>query len=159
MKTRRASMRQESVSGVLEDLRRQLAELETERARLDQEINELLNAVSALSILIKNENNAAASDKDASKTPWRPSASFDSEGESTSSAVRKLARGMMKDLNRPVTRAELARATRDAGISLGGVNPEKTISKILTRGKTPQFYSVGQGKGYWPTNLPLPPGV
>ena len=87
---------------------------------------------------------------------WKAPSSFPSEGDSVSSAVRKLAREMMKDLNRPVTRAELVKAVRDAGLSLGGENPDKTMSKILTRGKVPQFRSVGHGKGYWPTNLPLP---
>jgi len=155
MKSVPASSDQESMSGVVDDLIRQVADLKEQRARLDKEITDRLEAVRALNVLVKDEKASTLLETMTTST-WKAPSSFNPEGDSVSNAVRKLAREMMKDLNRPVTRAELVKAAQDAGLSLGGDSPDKTMSKILTRGKNPAFRSVGRGKGYWPTNLPLP---
>jgi len=155
MKSVPALSDQDTFSGMLDELIRQLDALQTERARLDKEIADRLEAVRALNVLVKDKKASDLLETVTEKT-WKAPKSFNFEGDSVSNAVRKLAREMMKDLNRPVTRAELVKAVQDAGLPLGGENPDKTMSKILTRGKVPQFRSVGHGKGYWPTNLPLP---
>lgn len=147
-------MKKQAIATTLTDLSEELTSLEVARAEIDQDISRVKAAIRALKVYLNNDSIVEAPPPNAGAR--KNAARRNGRALSTSNAVRQLARSMMIERGRPVTRAEITRAAMAAGVSFGGnTPPEKTVSKILTRGEPPEFQSAGHGKGYWPSDLPL----
>jgi hypothetical protein len=58
--------------------------------------------------------------------------------------------------NRPLTRSELVRRLEDRGYKIVGRDKAKVLGTNIWRSQ--KFQHV-EGRGYWPTDLPLPSGV
>lgn len=157
----------EKAKSLIQTLEKRLASLKDDHKTIERQITETKDAIRVLGVLIandgmgvvrahpgslSNDDNAIAAGR-ADIVAARPRKI---SGDTTAAAIRRTAHELIAAKNRPVTRTEILAAAMDAGIAVGGKKPEKTISKVLTRGSPPEFFSIGPGRGYWPSGQPLP---
>ena len=157
----------EKAKSLIQTLEKRLASLKDDHKTIERQITETKDAIRVLGVLIANDGTgmvrthpgslsnddnvvAARRAEIAAARPRKTS------GDTTAAAIRRIARDLIAAKDRPMTRTEILAAAMDAGIAVGGKKPEKTISKVLTRGSPPEFFSIGPGRGYWPSGQPLP---
>ncbi|MDW9386699.1 hypothetical protein GOA99_18780 [Sinorhizobium meliloti] len=84
--------------------------------------------------------------------PPAPLEELNLDDSSVSQAIRAVARDLTTRHGRPVRRTEILDALRASGIVVGGKQPAKTITRVMTRAKD-EF--VHEGDGYVLKEAPI----
>jgi hypothetical protein len=143
-------MKDDAVSESARDLRMRLKKLDLDIDWLQRQRSALLSALQALenesgtdgALLDQQQSTQANVTAEEDKTPpkaqemWVP-------GDSVAAAIRATARELIWSQKRPVDRREVLEAAVRRGIPVGGRDPSKTVTRILTRSS--QFTNTGAG--------------
>ncbi len=71
--------------------------------------------------------------------------------------IIRMAKKVLIDFGRPLTRRDLHAALAMEGIIIQGVDPLKSLGTIIWRNRD-EIITI-EGRGYWPKDIPVPPAT
>lgn len=136
----RANIETTTTQGVDDLLSEAIVRLKSEIAAIDRQVEQLDKIKQFKTGKLTRLLDAHRFDTE----PSAPLEELNLDDSSVSKAIRAVARDLATRLGRPVRRTEILDALRASGIVVGGKQPAKTITRIMTRAKD-EFAHEGDG--------------
>ncbi len=128
---------------VIEKARTKLAQLEAEAAR----IRDFIAVYEALAV---NDSVDIGDSVEAEMISAKGKVTGKKTGDRAEKIV-KMAKIVLRERQRPMTRSELVQALEARGLVIGGSDKNKNMGTVLWRSK--EFTNI-EGEGYWPKDVP-----